>query len=140
MHRLLVIEDDPDQADLVIEILNQRLGKDKVEATTISAGDEAIAFLSSEYRCRSPHLPHLVLLDLHLPVHGGMDVLKFIKSHRNLRRIPVVVLSATADVSEINRCYDYFANSFVSKTSNRVLTLSSISNYWLNTSHPAQVY
>lgn len=57
----------------------------------------------------------VILLDLNMPRKNGLEVLSELKSHPALRRIPVVVLTTSAEERDVVRSYDLGANSFVSK-------------------------
>jgi len=61
-------------------------------------GDEALALLlgsSPTQPTRLPRLPRLVLLDLHMPRFGGLDVLKRLRAHPHTRSLPVIIYSAS---------------------------------------------
>ena len=49
--------------------------------------------------------PSLILLDLKLPLMGGLELLKIIKSDPNLMEIPVVVLTSSKEASDISTSY-----------------------------------
>ena len=57
----------------------------------------------------------LILLDLNLPDMSGIDILTKIKGNTHLRRSPVVILTTTDDLREIQRCYDLGANVYITK-------------------------
>jgi CheY-like chemotaxis protein len=61
--------------------------------------------------------PSLVLLDLKLPYVLGLDVLKWIRSRNHLQLLPVVVLTASGERSDLERAYRAGANSFMVKPS-----------------------
>ena len=81
-------------------------------------GDSALDFLHRRGRWAEPApapRPALILLDLNLPGLDGRVVLERIKSDELLRRIPVVVLTSSADERDIFACYEAGANSYVQK-------------------------
>lgn len=57
----------------------------------------------------------LILLDLNLPDMTGIDILEKLKSNVHTKRAPVVVLTTTDDSREIQRCYDFGANVYITK-------------------------
>lgn len=59
--------------------------------------------------------PLLMLLDLNLPDMSGTEILARLKSHPELRRSPVVVLTTTDDQREVQRCYDLGCNVYITK-------------------------
>jgi CheY-like chemotaxis protein len=81
-------------------------------------GGEAIAYLSGEgpFADRLLHpLPDFVLLDLKMSKVGGLEVLKWIRAHPQLRGFPVVVLTSSSDLKDVTRAYELRANSFLVK-------------------------
>jgi CheY-like chemotaxis protein len=91
---VLLVEDDPDHAELV----SRALATDEVRLVRVSDGESALAYLGRAGMWTDPKTssrPDLVLLDLRLPgLHGG-EVLRQIKSAPALREIPVVILSTS---------------------------------------------
>ena len=81
-------------------------------------GEDAIAYLSGQgsysNRAENP-LPELVLLDLNLPGMGGFEVLKWIRQREGIRGLPVVILTTSEHIADINRAYEFGANSFLAK-------------------------
>ncbi|MFW9930290.1 MAG: response regulator, partial [Candidatus Thorarchaeota archaeon] len=53
--------------------------------------------------------------DLNLPKKNGLEVLRDIKQDEDLKRIPVVVLTISANEEDLIRAYDLHANAFVNK-------------------------
>ncbi|MBC8156120.1 MAG: response regulator [Bacteroidetes bacterium] len=83
-------------------------------------------------------LPSLVLVDMHMPVLSGVDLLHFIKSHDGLKNIPVVVWSGDMQPDEVNQCYEAGAASVIMKSTGREQMAESITNlcnYWFVTVH-----
>ncbi len=110
---ILLIEDSPSDADLAIEALGQ--GKILNNLHFVEDGVEAIKFL----RKKAPYLgvprPDLILLDLNLPKKSGVEVLEEIKTDPNLKLIPVVILSTSADPKDIVKSYSLHANCYITK-------------------------
>ena len=112
---ILLIEDDRGHALLIEK--NLRRSKISNDIRTLRDGQEAVDFLFGDgadagRECRSPLL---VLLDLKLPKVDGYEVLERMKADERTRRIPVVVLTTTDDVREVQRCYDLGCNVYVTK-------------------------
>ena len=61
------------------------------------------------------HKPDLILLDVHLPDINGAEVLARLKAKARTRDIPVVVLSADATKSQINRLMSLGAEDYLTK-------------------------
>jgi CheY-like chemotaxis protein len=115
---ILYVEDE--DADVVL--LQYVLGKVGIcnPLQTVKDGRLAKDYLAGkepfEDRRRHP-LPGLVLLDLNLPYWSGFEVLMWIRQQRQLRRLPVVVLSSSNRPDDIARAYDAGANGYLVKPS-----------------------
>lgn len=133
--RILVVEDDAAQVDLIRQVLTESRVSNSVCA--VHSGEEAIAYLAGEgkHANRIEHpLPSLVLLDLKLPGMTGFEVLNWIRTHPTFQRLPVVVLTGSGDVSSIQRAYSLGANSYLVKpfTMDELRSLvKSINAYWV---------
>jgi two-component system response regulator len=104
------VEDNPDDEELTLRSLKQcNLANEIVVARD---GVEALAMLHDS----GPNVsPCVVLLDLKLPKLDGLGVLKRIREHPLTRTLPVVVLTSSAEDSDILATYDLGANSYVRK-------------------------
>jgi CheY-like chemotaxis protein len=60
-------------------------------------------------------VPGLILLDIKLPGIDGIEVLKKIKEHPVLKKIPVIMLTTSDQEEDICRSYSHNANSFLTK-------------------------
>jgi CheY-like chemotaxis protein len=81
----------------------------------VSDGVEALAYLRKEDGYAEASRPDLILLDLNLPRKSGHEVLAEVKADPNLRSIPVVVLTTSGLEEDVSRCYDHYANVYVTK-------------------------
>jgi CheY-like chemotaxis protein len=68
-----------------------------------------------EEESRAAALPDLILLDWNLPKVSGLDVLRRVKEHGTLRKIPVLVFSSSAEDDDIHSAYGAHANGFITK-------------------------
>ena len=103
-------------------------------------GHECISYLEGDgkYGNRQEYpLPVLLLLDLKMPRLDGFEVLRWVRREPGLRRLPVVVLTTSEDIFDINRAYELGANSFLVKTLD-IQTFADLAEqlgrYWLNLS------
>ncbi len=83
-------------------------------------------------------LPSLILVDMHMPVLSGVEILHFIKRNEALRNIPVVVWSGDLQPTEVNQCYEAGAASVILKPTGNDQMLESVTNlcnYWFVTVH-----
>ena len=135
---VLLVEDDPDHADLVTFSLAESRPKAKV-VHHVSDGDAALDYLFRRGEFANPDRsprPHLILLDLRLPKVDGLEVLKEIKtsSDEELRRIPVVVLTSSEADRDTDAAYDCGANSYVIKPVDYEKfhrLVADLGHYWL---------
>ena len=110
---VLLVEDDEGDALIAREAL--AAGKILNHVTVLSNGAEVLAYLRGEGEHAESPRPDLILLDLNLPGRDGRQVLADIKADPELRRIPVVVLTASEADEDVIRSYDLHANAYVTK-------------------------
>ena len=85
---------------------------------TVENGEQAIAYLKGEnpYADRSMYpLPNVILLDLNMPKKSGFEVLAWIRTQPGLKRIPIVILTASVRMEDVEQAYDLGASSFLVK-------------------------
>jgi CheY-like chemotaxis protein len=84
----------------------------------VSDGNEVVAYLAGEgkYADRRQYpLPGLLLLDLKMPRRDGFEVLQWVRGRSEFADLEVVVLSSSDAIRDINRAYEFGANSFLVK-------------------------
>lgn len=129
---ILLIEDNPSDAELTLRALKQRNLANQVHLCR--DGAEAL-----DYFTRLPSTPKVVLLDLKLPKVDGLEVLRVIKSDARTRAIPVVVLTSSREEPDISRAYDLGANSYIVKPVDFeafARAVADVGLYWLLLNHP----
>ena len=92
--------------------------------------------LTTATSSRAAQLPCLILLDLNMPRMDGRDVLKTIKSHPDLKGIPIVVMTNSNNPDDVDSTYRDGANSFFTKPLNYsglVDLIRLLKTYWLET-------
>ncbi len=114
---ILLVEDDLDDAGLTIEVLKQ--GDVPCRVSLVRDGDEAMEFVRRDGRFARAPLPDVILLDLGLPKKGGREVLAEIRADKDLRRIPVVVLTSSQAHWEMLKDEDLFVESYLVKPVDR---------------------
>ena len=128
---ILLVEDSLADARLTIEAL--RDGHVKHRLTLIRDGIEAHEFLYRQGRFAQAPRPDLILLDLHLPGMHGRDLLEDIKTDYDLRDIPVVILTASADQEDLLRSQFLQVESYLTKPVDMEKFLSvvrQLRRYW----------
>jgi CheY-like chemotaxis protein len=113
---ILLVEDRDDDIVLAEKALKRAFVTNPLRV--VKDGSEAISYLSGQGRYSSRieyPLPSLILLDLKLPGLDGFEVLKWIREQPQTRTIPVVVLTSSDQIRDVNRAYALGANSFLVK-------------------------
>jgi two-component system response regulator len=137
LHAILLVEDNP--ADIKITQRALREGGSSVELLVARDGEEAVEYLLREGKHADDpawRAPNLILLDLNLPRLTGRQVLERIRSTPALRAIPVVVLTTSRRLEDVQESYSAGANTYIEKPQdfNRfVEVLQTIQRYWLQT-------
>jgi DNA-binding response OmpR family regulator len=104
MHRILVVEDDPDLRELLTyELVHEGFAVDAAEL-----GAEAL-------RVCQRRAPDLVLLDLMLPDYSGIEICQALRRSPETQDVPIVFLTACGSESERIRGLEVGADDYVSK-------------------------
>lgn len=131
--RILLIEDNPGDADLIQETLEE--GNLHVQVTVAMDGTQALPYLRAQAPFESAEHPDLILLDLNLPKMDGRQVLTEIKRDPNWRKIPVVILTSSDAEHDVAKSYDLGAACYVTKPVGLAAfqtAVRSIEHFWLH--------
>jgi two-component system response regulator len=112
---ILLAEDTPTDAEMTIRALRKRgLANNLI---WVKDGSEALDFLfrAGSFADRDSSSPKLILLDLKMPKLDGLDVLRRVMADEELRTIPVVMLTSSAEDRDIVESYRLGANSYIVK-------------------------
>lgn len=101
---ILVVEDEED----IQELIRYNLAKEGFQVKSVSTGEEALTVASDM-------LPHLVILDLMLPGVDGLEVCKILKGNPKTLNIPIVMLTAKSEESDIVVGLELGADDYVTK-------------------------
>ncbi len=102
--KILIVEDDED----IQELLRYNLAKAGYEVLTANTGEEGLQKARSE-------CPDLVVLDLMLPQIDGLAVCRILKDESTTASIPIVMLTAKGEESDIVRGLESGADDYVAK-------------------------
>ena len=108
---ILLVEDNPLDVDLTLRAFQRR----KLVNPILVArdGEEALAWVP---RWEAGEIqPVVILLDLNMPRIDGLTVLRTLKAHPVLRRIPIVILTTSNEDRDIQTAYDLGVNSYIVK-------------------------
>jgi len=132
---VLLVEDNAADVRLIKEGLS--VLRSKCRLSVVGDGEEAMNFLRRMGKHHAAPRPSLMLLDLNLPKKDGLEVLQEMKADPNLRRIPVMVLTSSSSIHDVNSAYDLGANSYLMKAGalDEIYDLMrGIEHYWLKLS------
>lgn len=137
---ILLVEDNADDEELTL----RALAKSNILNRVVVARDgvEALDYLfgRGEHATRSTSDgPQVVLLDLKLPKLDGLEVLRRLRAESRTRRLPVVILTSSAEEQDIIRGYDLGANSYIRKPvdfTQFVEAVRQLGLYWLVLNQP----
>ena len=113
--RILLAEDDLKDVELTVNALNEHnLANDILIARD---GAEALDYLYRRgvFAQEPKGNPIVILLDLKMPKMDGIQVLRQIKSDKNLQTIPVVILTSSRESQDLQTCYQLGVNAYVVK-------------------------
>ena len=113
--RILVIEDEAD----ILEMILLRLKKEKFDPIAATNGSTGLTMAMEES-------PDLVVLDLMLPVMSGMDVLRKLRQAPKTAHLPVIIVSAKANESDIVVGLELGADDYMTKPFNMPILVARI--------------
>jgi len=114
-------DDDRDDLDTFKDAMSEIDGN--AELHTMDGGDELIHALDNP-----PPKPHIVFLDLNMPGKNGFEVLQELRLSRDLRHLPIVVLSTSTDETSISQSMLLGANFYITKPSDYAQLKASVSH------------
>jgi CheY-like chemotaxis protein len=116
---ILLVDDSED------DLFFMRTAFKKAEFTNplqeVHNGEEALAYLKGEgvYSDRNEFpIPAVMLLDLNMPRKDGFDVLEWVRTQPECKRMVVIILTASMRMEDVERAFDLGANSFLVKPNN----------------------
>jgi len=101
---ILIVDDD----DLNCRLLARQLQNPGHSVTTVNRAADALDRLSKEYF-------DVVLLDVNMPGMNGTVMLKQLRAHPRTRQLPVIMITATNEVSTMLECIDHGADGYITK-------------------------
>jgi CheY-like chemotaxis protein len=112
---ILIAEDDMGHAALIQK--NLRRAGITNQFIHFKDGEQTLDFLFR--RTQEPRLvsgtPYLLLLDIQMPRVDGVEVLRQVKQDRELKKMPVIMLTTTDDPREVEYCYSLGCSNYIAK-------------------------
>ncbi len=115
--KILVVEDEED----IQELIRYNLTKEGYNVSCVSTGEEGVTRAKRDQ-------PHLVLLDLMLPNMDGFEVCRTIKHDPKTQHIPIVMLTAKGEESDIVTGLELGADDYIPKPFSPKIVIARIRN------------
>ena len=115
MVKLLIVEDN----EVERELLSRRFRRKGYEVLTASDGKAGVEMAFTE-------APHLILMDLSMPILDGWEATRQIKARDNTSHIPVIALTAHAMKGDRAKAIDAGCDDYDTKPINLARLLSKI--------------
>lgn len=112
---ILLAEDSPADAEMAIDALREAHLVNPI--VHVEDGIDCLDYLLArgKYADRLDGLPAVLLLDIKMPRMDGLEVLRELRNHEQLKRLPVVVLTSSREESDLARSWDLGVNAYVVK-------------------------
>jgi two-component system, chemotaxis family, response regulator Rcp1 len=131
---ILLIEDSISDIELIIDSFQ------KINSTfninVLNDGANVIPYMNKVDTYFNSIRPNLIILDLSLPNINGFDILKELKSDLNFKSIPIIILSSSSFIIDIDLCYNLYANAYIVKPNNLYgfrNIVKQIEQFWFST-------
>lgn len=132
MAEILLVEDNEDDVFLTREAFEA--ASLRVNLHHVDNGEKCLQFLRKQGPYADVPTPDLILLDMHMPVMDGYEVLAAIVADEKLHHLPVVVLTTSYEAADIQKMYTLRCNSYITKPvdfENFVDVIGKLAGYWL---------
>lgn len=121
---IFLADDDADDRFFFAEALKDI--NEHTELTTAKDGAELMATLNEVVTAPPP--PHVIFLDLNMPLKNGIECLREIRETTKLKDIPVVIFSTSSNQGEVDTTFSLGANCYVRKPSSHLNLVATIEN------------
>ncbi len=129
---ILLVEDNDDDVFLTREAFDA--ASLRVNLHHVDNGEKCLQFLRKQGPYADAVTPDLILLDMHMPVMDGYEVLSEIVKDEKLHHLPVVVLTTSYEAEDIRRMYGLRCSSYITKPvdfDSFVKAIGQLAGYWL---------
>jgi len=132
MAEILLVEDNEDDVFLTREAFEA--ASLRVNLHHVDNGEKCLQFLRKQGPYANVPTPDLILLDMHMPVMDGHQVLSAIVADDKLHHIPVIVLTTSYEAADIQKMYKLRCSSYITKPvdfENFKDAIGKLAGYWL---------
>lgn len=112
---VLIVEDDED----IQQLVGYNLIKAGFQVEYADSGEEALDKIKKPY-------PDLILLDIMLPGLDGMEICKVLRSDNQTAEIPIIMLTAKGEESDIISGFEFGADDYITKPFSPKILLSRV--------------
>src|ERR671934_1350365 len=139
---ILMVEDNPNDEELTLHELRKYNLANKIQV--VRDGQEALeyVFCTGRYADRNiADQPHVILLDIKLPLVDGLEVLRQVKQDPRTRTVPVVMLTSSREERDLIESYRLGVNSYIVKPvdfDQFKESARALGMYWLLLNRPPQ--
>lgn len=132
--RIWIADDDFEDFQLIKKTFDEN--KHNVQLSHVEDGQYLIDILKAQSKfSKLGELPSIILLDLNMPRKNGLDVLKELKEHKILCKIPIIIFTTSKTPRDIDRAYELGASCYVTKPQtgdewSRIL--GDLGRFWIN--------
>ena len=124
--RILVVDDEPN----IVRLLSLRLGANNFDVLVAYDGYQCVEVAKEE-------LPDMILLDIKMPLGGGIKAFETIKNLNSTKNIPVIFITAFPSVEVKRQVMSMGAEDFVSKPFNSDMLIEKINAIFTNRARKA---
>ena len=130
---ILLVEDNPDDVFFTREAFDS--ARVRVNLHHVDNGVKCLQFLRKQNEYADVPSPDLILLDMHMPLMNGAEVLNAIVHDEQLCDIPVVVLTTSSEAADTHKMYKLRCNAYLTKPvnfDNFTKAIEQLSEFWFN--------
>lgn len=129
---ILLVDDNDDDVFLTREAF--ATAGLRVNLKHVDNGEKCLQYLRKQAPYEDAITPDFILLDMHMPVMDGYEVLSEIVKDEKLQHMPVVILTTSYEAADIKKMYGLRCSSYITKPVNFesfVSAIGQLAGYWL---------
>jgi len=133
LRNILLIDDDINDVTLMKSALKESHFSNEIIVAEDGEVGLDLLYRRGKFANYTGEFPVFILLDIKMPLMDGIEVLKIIRKDPLFDNIPVVMMTSSRDVRDLEECYKYGANSFVVKPVNItdfIRVVKEVGQYW----------
>jgi CheY-like chemotaxis protein len=133
LKNILLIDDDINDVSLMKTALKESHFSNEIIVDEDGEVGLDLLYRRGKFSDYKGELPAFILLDIKMPMMNGIEVLKIIREDHLFDKIPVVMMTSSRDVRDLDECYKYGANSFIVKPVNItdfIRVIKEVGQYW----------